>query len=615
MTNKDPVEQFQTRLRKRCTDYARQYGYKQDLGRGFEGYVAHLFSQERGFQEVLEGQDTSDADLGDAILRNNDLGVDLVLEDSENRQLLLVQAKWLGKSTNFPYADLQSFLSLHSKLCEPEFVATGGDMARELLGSYRDKVKDKYTMTFRFVINRPLPEELRWKAICDTANREHQENDNNVICEIFGQSELKEIEHQLASTDAGILDDIRFAVKENDAVEIDSPKHSLICRISGNELTNLYNQHKQKLFALNIRLPMGLRRAINKEIQATAETQPSDFFYYNNGVSAVCSEFSYDRKQNAVSANRFQIINGAQTVGAIAGANTTEDVAILFRLTATADEFGGQFTDNIIRYNNTQNPIQASDFRANDRIQSFLKNHLGKRAGRGAAPSFIYQPKRGARKSGQGGWQLTSDQFARIRYSFLYDPVRTYKEPKLLFDSTDSGLYWSAFGSDRFPVDSWTEDELDEATVAITLDYHFKEEGKELKKELRDSRTTNNRLTSIDASEVGSYGEANYLYRLSRYLVGLVAVGLRVHYGATFESYHEVLSSRTRFYEITEDLIEDAKQIVRFEMTHRTASRSEAQPDYNLARDLKAWDKLDVQMQGEAKSRLRRVRRSNSARE
>ena len=67
-------------------------------------------------------------------------------------------------------------------------------------------------------------------------------------------------------------------------------------------------------------------------------------------------------------------------------------------------------------------------------------------------------------------------------------------------------------------------------------------------------------------------------YRLSRYLVGLVAVGLRVHYGATFESYHEVLSSRTRFYEITEDLIEDAKQMVRFEMTHRTASRSEAQP-------------------------------------
>ena len=72
----------------------------------------------------------------------------------------------------------------------------------------------------------------------------------------------------------------------------------MICRISGNVLTNMYNQHKQSLFAFNIRLPMGLQRAINNEIRDTATDDAPNFFFYNNGVSAVCASFHYDSNKN-----------------------------------------------------------------------------------------------------------------------------------------------------------------------------------------------------------------------------------------------------------------------------------------------------------------------------
>ena len=95
MTSSGSSKQFPARLRTQCEDYAERYGYKRnDLGRGFEGYLAHLFARESGFEDALEGQDPQDADLRDVILRTGDLGVDIVLEDSENRQLLIVQAKW-----------------------------------------------------------------------------------------------------------------------------------------------------------------------------------------------------------------------------------------------------------------------------------------------------------------------------------------------------------------------------------------------------------------------------------------------------------------------------------------------------------------------------------------
>ena len=195
MTSSGSSQQFPSRLRTQCEDYAEKYGYKRkDLGRGFEGYLAHLFARESGFEEALEGQDPQDADLSDVILRTGDLGVDIVLEDSENRQLLLIQAKWSTKSAQYPLDSLQSFLSLHSKLCEQRFIATGGDMARELLGSYADKVRDKYTVVFRFVTNRPLPEGVRWKEIRDSANEDYDKSDARVKCEVFGQAELKELE-------------------------------------------------------------------------------------------------------------------------------------------------------------------------------------------------------------------------------------------------------------------------------------------------------------------------------------------------------------------------------------------------------------------------------------
>ena len=264
-------------------------------------------------------------------------------------------------------------------------------------------------------------------------------------------------------------------------------------------------------------------------------------------------------------------------MGAIAGANSTGHVAVLFRLTATGDRAGGAFTDSIIRYNNTQNPIQISDFRSNDEIQNFLKEFLTKRSGKGAAPSFVYMPKRSARTTSRGGVQLTSDQLARIRYSFLYGPVRTYKEPKLLFDISDSGLYWDAFGDKGNRVNTWTEPHLDEATVAIALDFHFKDLGKRLKKAAKESEDHSD-SSSDQESGRHSYGEVNYVYRLSRYLMALVAVGLRIHEAREFEDYRELLSSTKRFTDVTTGLIQDARRLVRIEMGNRTAGKPEAQP-------------------------------------
>ncbi|MCK4188569.1 AIPR family protein, partial [Klebsiella pneumoniae] len=56
---------------------------------------------------------------------------------------------------------------------------------------------------------------------------------------------------------------------------------------NGAWLNELFRKHGAELFSANYRGFMGLskRRKINSAIRSTAETNPKDFFVFNNGVS------------------------------------------------------------------------------------------------------------------------------------------------------------------------------------------------------------------------------------------------------------------------------------------------------------------------------------------
>jgi hypothetical protein len=76
-----------------CKFYARHYGYDEsNLEKGLEAFATHLFAQEQGFDELLGGNPTRTVDPKEYICRSDDLGIDAVLEDNDNKRILLVQA-------------------------------------------------------------------------------------------------------------------------------------------------------------------------------------------------------------------------------------------------------------------------------------------------------------------------------------------------------------------------------------------------------------------------------------------------------------------------------------------------------------------------------------------
>ncbi|WP_432894606.1 AIPR family protein [Kribbella sp. CA-245084] len=575
-------------LRRACQFYAEKYQYSADnLERGLEGYAAHLFAQEEGFNPVLDGKPTKEADLQERICRSDDLGIDAVLEDEMGRRIILVQAAWRRKGLQED--KVAAFFDSPAKLMSADYLAQGGEQIQELLGNFGDAVRDGWEISLRFVTNAKVGMNDRLQELVEVKNAQYEEGDQAITCELFGESELLRREAELRSAlKGGIADKVELRFQDGKLIELNDPYRTVIGVVKGNELADLYRRRGvgNNLFNLNIRLPLTSRKVNPKIVDtATSSTEGRHFLYYNNGVAAVCAK--YTRKGNVVEAERFQIINGAQTVSALAKAarrSPNADVYVLFRLTETAESYGGQFTENIIRFNNTQNPVKVSDFFANDAIQEWLRDNLFKVAGKGPVPNFYYVYKSGYKPKGATGKGLRIEQLAAIRHAFLHGPTAGYREPQQFFDR--GGLYWAAFGSDGNETDHWTAEELAQFAAALTINERVQAVSKTLK---TDPATKD-------------LPEAKYLYRLSRYAVGLVAVGLEAIRGETFNDYRTLTASAATFDKYVEPLIKTSRRTIRSEWNHRTKSSKAVQPEYNLARDEKTWSRLSEETRQEVLS-------------
>src|SRR5271169_4829563 len=98
----------------------------------------------------------------------------------------------------------------------------------------------------------------------------------------------------------------------------------------------------------------------------TIQDKPENFFYYNNGISALCEEYNFNPKTKKLKIKKLQIVNGAQTVGAIKNGihSRLKDVLVWVKLTAikhSSKERG--VAAALIKTNNTQNKLRVPDFR------------------------------------------------------------------------------------------------------------------------------------------------------------------------------------------------------------------------------------------------------------
>ena len=181
-----------------------------------------------------------------------------------------------------------------------------------------------------------------------------------------------------------VNDTLRFVGKAS----IEDMNFSRVCigRIPVSEVAALMRTHGDRLLERNIRRYLGLHgNRVNEGIRATLQSQqPSNFYFFNNGLTLVCNDFSYNGLQNSdhqVRVENLQIVNGGQTCMTIlktceamaaSGQSLPADASVLVRLYKLPKD-NDDLVLQITHATNSQNPVDLKDLRSNDEIQRQLE--------------------------------------------------------------------------------------------------------------------------------------------------------------------------------------------------------------------------------------------------
>lgn len=389
----------------------------------------------------------------------NDRGADFFFVDDEWERVVIAQWKYYASANKTPKAtDLAHLFNLPTELSDPQDLRDDGrsDLAEaaEALAEARDR---GYALDLRFIYP-GLP------------NKQRDRDPNRLVRAFNRKNRAEEITAQIVRLDnleiayddyKGAADRVakgQLEILGDEFIEEDGPYgKSFVANVSGASLAALYEIHKNRLFDQNVRLFLGNRKgSVNAGIRDTLDQKKErgNFWAYNNGITIVARQVESGDDGGKLNLSDFSVVNGCQTTVSIAeaGESAAKDVAVVARIIAADDP---ELIDRIIRFTNSQTPINVWDISARDKLQQQLRKELDeldepwfyalRRGDFDALPDKRRYGKRGDRRV--LGFPLGAQYLAAFRGL----PVEAYKEKALLF---------TAHKSQVFPPDTTAEDLL-----------------------------------------------------------------------------------------------------------------------------------------------------------
>jgi len=165
-----------------------------------------------------------------------------------------------------------------------------------------------------------------------------------------------------------------------------SDQDAPLCKVfttTAKSIWTLFNEHRDRLFARNIRLSVGSESSVNKDIRETILDKPDSFFYMNNGITILAT--SIDQINQSVQITSPQIINGQQTtrtIGSLKRDSIRKDAHILVKVISprvnnekTFKKYRNFILD-VIRASNSQNKINISELVSNNKEHVEIERNL-----------------------------------------------------------------------------------------------------------------------------------------------------------------------------------------------------------------------------------------------
>lgn len=310
----------------------------------------------------------------------DDNGVDAVYYSESQNCLVLTQSKWIKDGKSEPdSAEVGKFCRGVQDLVNCEF-----ERFNERLQRRRDSVENALS-TFNcqiiLILIHTGKADLASHATRQVDDLLSELNDASAIATFhkLGQERVYAMMAEGASGGA-----INLELNLSSWGKVESPHSAFYGMVAGPEVAAWWKQFGELLFVKNLRSTLG-HTEVNRQILATIEDRPDDFWYFNNGITITAKSVEKtaagagSRELGNFKAVGAHVVNGAQTVSSVGrflgDAGKLDKVKIPLRI-ISLQEAEDAYEALITRSNNTQNRIEARDFVSQDKEQQRLRLEL-----------------------------------------------------------------------------------------------------------------------------------------------------------------------------------------------------------------------------------------------
>lgn len=322
-------------------------------------------------------EDIDEVAINSLVDGSDDKKTDLVYIDDETGEAIIAQGFFAVKDRSEAPANKASDLNTAVTWLLTREIVDLPDRLKSAAQELRQKMRDNTIKRITLWYSHNLPESQNVKNELKTAENTLAATISRyfVECNIESLSlevGLETINDWYQALTIPILMTDEIILENMDGFELqESDWQSFSTFFPAQNLYDLYREHRTQLFSANVRDYLGSRRSdsnINNGIKTTAEVKPANFFVYNNGITGIVNDYSFDQSTKKLTVSGLSIVNGAQTTGAIGSLPNRPDptMHVPIRLIKCGNP---DTIAEIVKYNNSQNKINAPDFRSNDQYQ------------------------------------------------------------------------------------------------------------------------------------------------------------------------------------------------------------------------------------------------------
>lgn len=436
--------------------------YQQNFANDGERFVA-WYLRRMLLRDPVQARD----DLTDG---HDDKQIDAVVIDDDERRILVIQGKFISAS-QVDSEPLREILGAWLRLHDLELLQQDcNEKLKIKLEAIRNALEDEYRVEFELLTTGALTDAAKadLKAFADRLDLE----DFDAFSASLHLIDTAVLETRLAEAEALELPSLDHVMNVD-------PKRTLLTEMNGTKTVitvlsladclRLPGITDGRLFRKNVRQSLGPNNKVNKALRATINGEHvGDFFYYHNGVTAICNDAQYNQEKGTLSIEGLSVVNGCQSLSTIYSASErvrspeAAEAKILFRVYEIPDR---ALADRISINTNSQSAVKPRDLRSNEKIMVGLK-----RAFEARYPDGFFMTKRGEERPADKVANRTVDAALLAKMLVAWHcqrPNISYNEKKL-FDEYYKTLFRTGYDPSILAPQTWLN-AIDESWPNLAL--------------------------------------------------------------------------------------------------------------------------------------------------